>query len=318
MNDIATAARRILKQPAFLIVCGILLLAAVTLNASVHYMQLYFRKEPVAQPRDFHELPPIMGHWMQISVDERLDKEVQDYLGTDKYVYRDYIQVDHCGADLLTYLERVPKDDKAEPAALDDAATARVAAVTANFNNASFDQRVKMIRDALSKNAVDRRKLVSAMEATHPGSAINIGLTYYTGWADTVAHIPDRCYIADGYEPSSYEIKSWPVGLDRLGKPVSLRVRFISFQDSTGSNRVSKCVGYLFHTNGLYEEDPLRVRQVLQNLVQRYGYYAKIEMMTVGEDKTASEQAMRDFLSAARPDIETCFPDWEKVIHPGT
>jgi hypothetical protein len=59
------------------------------------------------------------------------------------------------------------------------------------------------------------------------------------------------------------------------------------------------------------------VRQVLQNLTQRYGYYAKIEMMTIGEDKAASEEAMRDFLSAARPQIEECFPNWKKVSHTG-
>jgi hypothetical protein len=314
MKDFAMATGRVLKQPAFLIVCGILLLAAVTLNASVHYMQLYFKKEPVPQPRDFHELPPIMGHWMQISLDERLDKEVEDYLATDKYVYRDYIQVDRCGADLLMYLDRGGK----ESADLDESAAARGAAITSAFNTAFFDQRVKMINDALAKTSVDRKKLVFAMEATHPGAAVNLGLTYYTGWADTVAHIPDRCYIADGYEPSSYDIKSWQLGPDASGRPKSVDVRFISFQDNTGSNRVSKCVAYLFHTNGHYENDPLIVRQVLQNLVQRYGYYAKIEMMTIGEDKAASEEAMHDFLTAARPQIETCFPDWNKISRSGT
>ena len=35
-----------------------------------------------------------------------------------------------------------------------------------------------------------------------PQAVINVGLTYYTGMVDTVSHIPDRCYIADGFEPS--------------------------------------------------------------------------------------------------------------------
>jgi hypothetical protein len=317
MNDFAGATGRVLKQPIFLIVCGILLLAAVTLNASVHYMQLYFKKEPVPQPRDFHELPAVMGHWMQISIDEPLDKEVQDYLGTDKYVYRDYIQVDRCGVDLLAYLELGDKAEKGA-AVLDQAAEARAAEVAAAFKAATFDQRVQMIHDALAKTSLDRKKLVYAMEARHPDSAVNLGLTYYTGWADTVAHIPDRCYIADGYEPSSYDLKSWQLGQDVQGKPVAVDVRFINFQDNTGNNRVSKCVAYLFHTNGQYQNDPLVVRQVLQNLMQRYGYYAKIEMMNIGEDKVGSEKAMRDFLSVARPEIESCFPDWNKISHSRT
>ena len=31
---------------------------------------------------------------------------------------------------------------------------------------------------------------------------------------DTVAHVPDRCVTADGYEPKSYEIKKWPIAHD--------------------------------------------------------------------------------------------------------
>jgi hypothetical protein len=74
----------------------------------------------------------------------------------------------------------------------------------------------------------------------------------------------------------------------------------------------------LFNTNGQYQNDPLVVRQVLQNLMQRYGYYAKIEMMNIGEDKVGSEKGMRDFLSVARPQIESCFPDWNKISHSRT
>jgi hypothetical protein len=77
-------------------------------------------------------------------------------------------------------------------------------------------------------------------------------------------------------------------------------------------------VAYVFHTNGHYESDPLGVRQTLEDLTERYGYYAKIELMTLvpnieETDISNASAAMADFLTAARPQIETCFPDWSKV-----
>ena len=77
---------------------------------------------------------------------------------------------------------------------------------------------------------------------------------------------------------------------------------------------VPKFVAYVFHTNGHYEDDPLGVRQTLQNLLERYGYYAKIELMTLGsetaDDSQMASQTMADFLTAAKPQIELCLPDW--------
>jgi hypothetical protein len=74
-------------------------------------------------------------------------------------------------------------------------------------------------------------------------------------------------------------------------------------------------VAYVFHANGHYESDPLGVRQTLEDLTERYGYYAKIELMTLGEDTDVASAAMTDFLTAARPEIEQCFPNWQKLKH---
>ena len=43
-----------------------------------------------------------------------------------------------------------------------------------------------------------------------------MSVTYYTGMVDTVAHVPERCVTADGYEPRPGEnvtIK-WPIARD--------------------------------------------------------------------------------------------------------
>ena len=47
-------------------------------------------------------------------------------------------------------------------------------------------------------------------------------VTYYTGMVDTVAHIPDRCYVADGFVPDKYDTPNW-TARDKTGAQVLLR-----------------------------------------------------------------------------------------------
>ncbi len=318
-NPNVSPIRRALSQPAFLVVCAILLVAAVTLNAATQALRLHFKKEPVPQPRDFHEIPALMGTWLQISQDEKLDKEIQDVLGTEKYVYRDYIDVPTRGADLLAYVWNLnhprpeQKDDDVADAPAEDPA---VTALRVKFQAATFAEQKAMVEHALlGKTAEDCKKISYGLQRQRTVGVINMGLTYYTGLVDTVAHIPDRCYIADGYEPSSYNEPTWDLTPPGSAAPVLVGVRFISFEDQTGRNAEPKCVAYVFHVDGAYESDPLAVRQRLQSLTQRYGYYAKIELMVIGDDTQVASDTMRSFLTAARPEIEACLPDWQKVIH---
>jgi hypothetical protein len=318
----ASPIRRALSQPAFLVISVVLMFSAAILNYAVAENHLYFKKQPVPQPREFKDIPPVLGQWMQVSQDEKLDKEVEDVLGTEKYIYRDYVQVDLRGADVVVYCWDL--DHPKAAAKADDSGNIPddpdEAALRAKFQAAPFDQRVAMIRDALKGRASDEcKKMVLALQMQRDDGVVNMGLTYYTGLVDTVAHIPDRCYIADGYEPSSYTTPTWNVA--PAGAPAQpLGVHFISFEDQTGNNRVPKCVAYVFQVNGEYQCDPLEVRIRLQNLMQRYGYYAKIELMTVNKERemqdvdtqTAADM-MTQFLTAAKPEIEKCLPDWKKV-----
>jgi hypothetical protein len=195
-----------------------------------------------------------------------------------------------------------------------------VDAARTKFENASVNEQAAMINAALQgRTTIERKAILTNLEMrNHSGDVIHLGLTYYTGLVDTVAHIPDRCYIADGYEPSSYTVPTWNLGTDAKGAAFSMPVRFISFEDSTGNNRISKCVAYVFHTNGHYESDPLGVRQTLEDLTERYGYYAKIELMALvpavdEADVSHASAAMSDFLTSARPQIENCLPDWSQL-----
>jgi len=142
---------------------------------------------------------------------------------------------------------------------------------------------------------------------------------------DTVAHVPDRCFVADGYEPRPEENDkpSWPIGRDlpREAKardasnlPTDdIQVRYLNFEDQTGTSKLVRSVAYLFHTNGSWAASPVEVRLKLQNIRERFGYYAKIEVMTLEKDSAKSAAVMTDFLSSALPDIYRSMPDWSKV-----
>src|SRR4029453_14047019 len=90
--------------------------------------------------------------------------------------------------------------------------------------------------------------------------------------------------------------------------------------------RVGRNVAYFFHCNGEYEPSSIGVRGKLQNLFERHGYFAKVELMTDApgrqrarpraneeEGPQKSIEAMTDLLTVALPEIERCLPDWAAV-----
>ncbi len=170
-----------------------------------------------------------------------------------------------------------------------------------------------VIEQFKGKKTAERHQMLGVIRMKSPQAIMNVAVTYYTGMVDTVAHIPDRCYIADGFQPSSYDIKRWDCFASRSNDKQAA-ARFIHFVDQVADRKsVSRNVAYFFHVNGRYTNDPLDVRATLQDLFQKHGYYAKVEMMSTSEDRAASESMMADFLQYALPEIEKVLPDWQKV-----
>jgi hypothetical protein len=262
-------------QPGFLIVVVILALSAVGLNVAVSALQLQFKKEAVPLKQELSTLPANLGDWVQVSKDEPLDHELQSTLATDKYVFRDFVN-----RKLVSPLDL-----------------------------AKFD----------GLGSRERKNLVSQIQTAKPEAVISLALTYYTGMVDTVAHIPERCYVADGYQPTDTpETLSWDMGPNRLGKTSGnpkIDVRFINFEDQTGARRVTKRVAYFFFANGHYESDPLSVRQTLQDLRAKHGFYSKVELMAIIPDHDECAKVMCNFLQSAMPAVEKCYPDWNSVEH---
>jgi hypothetical protein len=255
----------------FVIVAIVLVVAALGLNTAVQSLQLHFKKQRVEPARKVEDVPAVLGHWVQVSKDEPLSADTQETLGTEMFIFRDYLNRSLVGQ-----------------------------AVIDSFKDKSFKE---------------RKEAVAKIQANTPNAVMSLGFTYYTGMVDTVAHIPERCYIADGYEIKQDEYKDEIWRPDPNDKEKEIKVRYITFEDQSGmtGRPVVKHVMYVFHANGDFECDPLGVRLRLQKLTERYGYYAKVELMSLVKDRDEARVIMQDFLGAALPELSKSFPDWNKL-----
>jgi len=292
MNTARRILRKLFSQPDFVLAFAILGISALGLNFCTDYLRLHYRKQAVPMRVSGLDgadgIPGRVGKWIQIDVDPPLKPEVEEILGTSKYVFRQY-----ANSELI------------DPA--------RIAAIRAMDGTTGPN-------GSLSP----REKAIAELAAQFPQAVLHVSITYYTGMVDTVAHIPDRCFLADGFEVTNYDTRrDRTLGTYADGTPRKLDYRLINFEDETGRGRAPQNVAYFFHVNGHYEPDPLGVRRSLQNLFERYGYYAKVEVMGPGElprpgetseqARQRSTDAIENLLSSLLPEVERCLPDWDAL-----
>ena len=286
-----TVLRSSLRRPAFWIVAGVLLAGAVGLNAASSVMKLYFRKEalPLRAPEGLMALPREIGSWVMVPEAHTVDADLIHSLGTDKYVFRKYVDT---GALGRTGLKLATKED---------------------------------VLALQSMEPKDRSDRLARWFRENQGAWVELAVTYYTGKVDTVPHVPDRCMVAGGFQPVLYEVLEWPMGIYTGGAARRVPVRFIDFQFVDPMRQMgNRCVTYFFHANGKYMDDPNAVRSKLQSLNERCGYFAKIEVMTPlptreretdelkAADRKLAMVATQKFLTVSLPEIEKLLPDWEK------
>lgn len=306
--SVGAAVRRVLRQPRFLIAAFVLLVSGVGLNAASQFLQLHFRKQAVplrvpslgdpnqgvAAVLDGDKVAA--GRWIQVTKDEVLNSDVEHMLGTKEHISRDYVDgrvLARLGSEVTAFVGKPPAD------------------------------RLKIAAEMRNQPTEDRVRFIEEVRRAAPEAVVKLHVAYYTGLVDTVAHIPDRCYVADGYEPTSTPASvPGPFGVRADGTPRDADFRFIHFEDQTGQGRVARSIGYLFHVNGEYQSNPLNVRARLQELTQKYGYYAKVELMITGTGKgirdkegpAKAQAAMKDFMTVALPEVERALPDWNQVV----
>lgn len=281
---------------SFIVAALVLAAAAVGLNAATEALQVYFKKQPVplrARLDDAQNgVPEQLGNWLAVDEQNTLAPDVQHSLGTKEFVFRTYVDTAAVPPEILAALKATLKD----PA-----------------------------------QAATKHGLVAKIQEVAPHAVLALSVTYYTGMVDTVTHIPERCMVADGFEPRNPQTVAMAAGAYPDGSPRQIPAQFFTFEDQTGRGRMNRHVAYFFHCNGGYEPNPVAVRVKLQNLFERHGYYAKVEIMAdeptrasaaaVGTEADAKraasaknvQAAMADMLTEALPAVERCLPDWHAL-----
>lgn len=271
--------RRRRMYVSFWAAVAVLLVAAVGLNWSVATLRLHFKKEAVPMRLPFSDadsIPAVLGNWVRVMEDE-LDEEVVKALGAYREKGRDKDDYLFCSYMNATAVGKKVDDLKKE------------------FAELPYDK---------------KRQRVLEYGRQYPAAVVRVGLSYYTGKADTVAHIPERCFVAEGYDPLNPSTEKWDLG----GR--SLEVRSIGFSDQRDRTAGAMCnVAYVFHVNGKFMSDSLAVRRSLQNLFAKYAYYAKVELRSDNTTREASANAMRDLLTVLLPEVEKALPDWDEYTN---
>lgn len=173
---------------------------------------------------------------------------------------------------------------------------------------------------------VDRSK-----PAGEPGSRLVLHVAYYTGTADTVPHVPTRCYTASGVLPlntieqtlalngAGYTLMAdGRTRVQLADQAVTLSQRDVAAttftyghaQDSDFQSNVL----YFFAANGKFLPTPELVRTHSWNPADEYAYYCKIEVNLPGVgDRAEAARLTSRFLSVMLPRIMACLPDWQAV-----
>ena len=272
------AFARVFKEPTFLIALVILLAAAIGLNAAVGVMKLHFKKAPVPLALELGGIPSRLGPWVQVSLDKALDKEMQDVLGTDKYVFRDYVDT------------RLAGD-----------------AVADGFKDKDPQERDKLVNDIRKKFPLG----VIRLSVTYYTGMVDT-VSHVPDRCVTADGYEPTAYTTPRW-PMARDL---PAEAKRDGD--NIEVRHINFEDQTGTSTFTRSIAYFFHANGEFMSSPLAVRQKLADLWAKKGYYAKIETMMAYDSTTPAPdlnpdnvgKRTTDFLIYALPEVYKCMPDW--------
>lgn len=147
-------------------------------------------------------------------------------------------------------------------------------------------------------------------------------VTYYTGQPDAVPHTPDVCLVGAGYE--IVRSNNTVVRVPTLADSREVPVRMVTFVKSAIFGGDEMPIVYTFHCNGKFAATRERVRTAVNNPLDEYAYYSKIEV-GFGWNMARPHFPSRDEALAATAKlfsyvlpllIEKHWPDWEALQRP--
>lgn len=191
----------------------------------------------------------------------------------------------------------------------------------------------EIIEELGTREYISRTYEDTSWPENKPGRLARLHVAYYTGTADTVPHVPERCFTAAGatfLDKATTQLTiagpQYLVSEDGRAEAYSAlaqdevtipETRFdasiFRYADAENPDRISNVI-YFFAANGKYLAGSYQVRASGFDPTDEYSYYCKVEVMVPGIiDQDEMAQRTSEFLSAMLPEIMAALPDWDDV-----
>lgn len=278
--------RRGLYTPAFFVALAVLVVSAVGFGRVISAYGFHLRKEAIQPPdgRLLINLPAETESWVQLGVDEILDAEILDTLGTKNTVSRRYI-------------EKHPAEG-AEPRVV-------------NFHAAYYTGMIDTV-----PHVPDRCFVGGGLQKSSASVVLDLPM-------DTEDWVPDagvpkelRGPLGEIYTaPTSFrysDSKGRRVRLPRgVGPDDPIGMKVSEFR---GDGDTVLFAGYFFVANGGTVASAEGVRTLAFDLTSDYAYYLKVQTTS---GVVGSKEELMDIsgtlIGELLPEIMRCVPDWIEV-----
>ena len=137
-------------------------------------------------------------------------------------------------------------------------------------------------------------------------------VTYYSGGADLVPHIPDVCLLASGYEPARPH-ENTEVNVASLHpRSTSVPVRIGTFIKTALFNHQQHSVVYTFFCNGRFVCTRTAVRLLINDPTKTYAFFSKVEISFERATRDQAIEGAGKLLERALPLlVRDHWPDFE-------
>lgn len=204
----------------------------------------------------------------------------------------------------------------------------------------------EMVEELGTELYLDREYMREIDDRT--GQRVSLHVAYYTGMIDAVPHIPDRCFVAGGFEigvlPANYPVPlshdGWrmdPSCVNQAtgqpyetavyrnpitGRSTLVRMPVGGFVLRTTEFNHPKMPdtrvfsGYFFIANGRTTATPEGVKLLAFRKSEEYAYYCKVQFTASGQRGFQAEQFVAraaDLLQPLLPELMRCLPDWAEI-----
>lgn len=275
-----------LMTPAFFVALTVLAVSAIGFSRAISAYGIHLRKEAIypADHRLLTSLPTETEHWVQVGVDEILDPEILDTLGTKNTVSRVYVEKD--------------PPDPSRPR-------------TISFHAAYYTGMIDTV-----PHVPERCFVGGGLQKSSTSEVLELPIATDDWVPDSSVPPAFRGPLGEIYTaPTSFrysDLRGRRVRLPRgvgVGSPIRMKV-----SEFRGDGDTVLYAGYFFIANGGTVASAEGVRTLAFDLTSDYAYFLKVQTTsaTVGSKEELMEVSA-SLIGDLLPELMRCVPDWIDV-----